>query len=147
MDRRIILRGRGLVRRRHRGQVQPPAGLAVDLRGVDEAIAAHPDLVAGLRKVGQDVAALVVGHDHARELGGQIVGLGDHPDAGLRTARTPHDSADIVVIDRDRLGARRADGEQAREGNGSGGGIEHAAERHGGSPALVSVGNAPNAER
>ena len=63
------------------------AGLAVDLGGVDEAIAAHPDLVIGLRQIGQHVAALVVGHHDLGELGRQVGRLGDHPDAGLRAVR------------------------------------------------------------
>src|SRR5262249_57303160 len=48
VDRRIILRRGGLARRWHRRKIEMLAGLAVDLGGIDEAIAAHPDLVLGL---------------------------------------------------------------------------------------------------
>src|SRR5262249_26015181 len=48
VDRRIIHRRGGLTRRRHRRKIEMLTGLAVDLGGIDEAIAAHPDLVLGL---------------------------------------------------------------------------------------------------
>ena len=61
------MRGRRLVGRGHGGQVELLARLALDLRAVDEAVAAHPDVVVGLRQIGDDVAALVVGDDDADE--------------------------------------------------------------------------------
>src|SRR5262249_8033988 len=53
VDRRIVLRRDGLARRRHRREIEMLAGLAVDLGGIDEAIAAYPDLELGLGEVGQ----------------------------------------------------------------------------------------------
>ena len=44
IDRRIILRGRRIVRRRHGGQVELLAGIGIDHGGIDQAVAAHPHL-------------------------------------------------------------------------------------------------------
>ena len=84
VDRRIDV-GCGLGRRRrHRREVDDLARLALDLRRVDEAIAAHEDLVARARQVGDQVAPLIVG-DHALDIAGRKVGgFRDHPDARLR---------------------------------------------------------------
>ena len=67
VDRRIVLGRRALVRRRHRRKVEVLAGLAAHLGRIDEAVAARPDLVVGCRQVGDQVAALVVGHHHLGE--------------------------------------------------------------------------------
>ena len=101
VDRRIVLRRRRLVRRRHRLEIELLARLAVDLRRVDETVAAHPHLVFGLGKVGHDVAALVVGHHHLGVAGRQIGGLRDHPHAGFRSARAGNRAADVVIVDGD----------------------------------------------
>ena len=58
VDRRIILRRRRRVRRRHRRQVEQLARRGLHLGRIDEAVAAHPDAVIGLRQIGNDVAAL-----------------------------------------------------------------------------------------
>ena len=86
VDRRIILRGLRLVRRRHGGQIELLAGLALHLRRIDEAVAAHPDVVVGFRQIGDDVAALIVGDDDLDVAHRQIAGFRDHPDAGLGPA-------------------------------------------------------------
>jgi hypothetical protein len=112
VDRRIDLRRRGVVRRRHRGQVQLLAGIAIDLRRVDEAVAAHPDFIMGGRQVGYDIAALVVGNDHLGVTSLQIVGLGDHPDAGFRTMRPRDHTADGLAVDRHRVLRLRLHGYQ-----------------------------------
>ena len=101
VDRRIIMRGRAFVGRLHGGVVEDVAGLDAHLRRVDEAVAAHPDLIVGDRQIGDDVAALIVGDDAAGEAGRQIGRLGDHPDAGFRPARAGDDAADVVGIDGD----------------------------------------------
>ena len=101
VDRRIIVRRRRLVRRRHRREIELLAGLAAHLRRIDQPVAAHPDLVVGVRKVGDDVAALVVGDDDLGVAGRQIGGLRDHPDAGLRSVRAGDHAADVVVVDGD----------------------------------------------
>ena len=87
VDRRIVVRRGGRARRRHRREIELLAGLGAHLRQVDEAIAAHPDLIVRGRKIGNDVAALVVGDDAPGEAGRQVGGLGDHPDAGFRPLR------------------------------------------------------------
>src|SRR5262249_46948260 len=81
VDRRVVLRRSRLVRRRHRAQIELLARFAVDLGRIDEAVAAHPNLVFGLGKVGQHVAALIVGHHDLGGAGGKVGGFGDHPDA------------------------------------------------------------------
>ena len=102
VDRRIVLRRRFLVRRDHGGEVELPSGLGVDLRRVDEAVAAHPHLVFRLRQIRDDVTALVVGDDDLGVFGRQVGGLRDHPHAGLRSLRPGHDAADVVIVDGDR---------------------------------------------
>ena len=94
--RRIIFRRRRRIRRRHRGQVENLAGRGCLLGRIDQPIAAHPDVVIGLRQIRQHVAALIVGDDDLDEFGRQVGGLGDHPDAGLRPARARHHAAEIA---------------------------------------------------
>ena len=63
-------------------QAQDFAGLGFDLGRVNEAVAAAPRFHSyPWARIGNDVAALVVGGDDAAELGGQIEGFGDHPNA------------------------------------------------------------------
>ena len=113
VDRRIIVRRRRLVRRRHRREIELLAGLRAHLGRIDQPVAAHPDLVVRSRQVGDDVAPLVVGHDHLGELRRQFGRLRDHPHAGFRPARAAHDAADVVVVDGDRrlLGIGRPENE------------------------------------
>ena len=106
IDRRIILRGGGIVGRRHGGEVQTLARLAVGLGGIDQAIAAHPYFIFGFRQVRQHVAALVVGHHHLGKSGAQLVGFRDHPDAGFGAVRALDDAADRFAVDRDALRAQ-----------------------------------------
>ena len=123
VDRRIVFCRLGLVRRRHRGQVQLLAGLAVDLGGIDQAVAAHPHLVFGFRKIGHDVAALVVGDHHLGVAGRKIGGFRDHPHAGLGAVRAGDHAADVVVIDGDRGGCALLGGDldhRARQHDGNG---------------------------
>ena len=68
--------------------------------GVEQAVAAHEDLVAGLGEVGHHVPPLVVGHHDARERRGQVAGLGDHPDPGLGPLRARDHAADVVRVER-----------------------------------------------
>ena len=69
--------------------------------GVEQAVAAHEDLVVGLGEVGHHVPPRVVGHHDARERRGQVAGLGDHPDAGLGPLRARDHAADVVGVERD----------------------------------------------
>ena len=101
VHRRIIFGRSGFVRRRHRGQVDDLARCRGDLRRVDQAIAAHPHGVVGLRQGGHHVAPLIVGDHDLDHAGREIVGLRDHPYAGFRTVRTAHDAAEIGVADAD----------------------------------------------
>ena len=102
VHRRIIMRRRALIRRRHCREIEAVAWLAAHLWRIDETVAAHPDLIIRHRQVGDDVAALVVGHHQLGKLGRQFRRLRDHPHARFRPARAPHDAADVVTIDRDR---------------------------------------------
>ena len=65
---RIVLRRRARVRRDDGRQVQRLARRRLHLRRIDQAVAAHPDVVVGLRQVGQQVAAAIVGDDDLDEL-------------------------------------------------------------------------------
>ena len=102
VDRRIILRRRPLVGRRHRREIELLAGLGAHLRRVHQPIAAHPDLIVRIRQVRDDVAALIVGDDDLGIFGRQLGRLRDDPDPGFRAARTGDHAADVVIVDRDR---------------------------------------------
>ena len=119
VDRRVIMRRRRLVRRRHRGQIDLLAGLGAQFWRIHQPVTADPDLVVHLRRqVGDHVAALVVGDDDLGEFRRQLRGFRDHPDAGLGPVRTAHHPADVVIVDGNRrllrMRRRRNQGRQAR---------------------------------
>ena len=101
---RVVLRGRARVGRDHRGQVEQLAGSGLHLRRIHQPVAAHPHGVARLRKIGQEIASLIVGDHDPHEPGRQVAGFRDDPDSRLRSVGAAHDSADVVVVDADRLG-------------------------------------------
>ncbi len=103
IDRGVILRGGRFARRGHGFQVEQLAGRALHFRRIDEAVAAHPDVVVGFRQIGDDVAALIVGDDDADETHRQIARFRDHPDSGLRPLRPGDDATDVVIVDGDCL--------------------------------------------
>ena len=138
VDRRVIMSRRGLVRRRHRREIDLLAGLGAPLGRIHQPVAAHPDGVVHIRwQVRDHVAALIVGDDDLGELCRQLVGLRDHPDAGLRAVGSEHHAADVVIVDSDRRRllrmqrSRRAD-EYARCSQGEG--EQNPIEVHGFSP-------------
>ena len=108
VDRRIIMRRRGLVRRDHGGEIERLARNPAHFGRVDKPIAAHPDAVIRLRQIGQDVAAAIVGGDDLDEAGRQIGGFRDHPDTGLGPMRAGDHAADVVRVDLDRRRRRAA---------------------------------------
>ena len=99
IDARIIRRRRRAVRRLHRFEIEKLARLRFHLGRIDQAIAAHPDVVGAFGQIGKDIAALVVGRDDLDVFGRQIARLGDHPYAGLGALRAGDHAADIVGID------------------------------------------------
>ena len=108
IDRRIIFCRRRIVGRGNRGEIDVLARRGIGFGGIDQAIAAHPDLIFCLRQAGHDIAALVVGDDDLGKTRRQIVRLGDHPDSGFRTLRPGDDAADIVIVDLDGIWRRGA---------------------------------------
>ena len=143
VDRRIILRGRRIVRRRHRGQVELFARIGFDHGRIDQAVAAHPHFVMCLRKIGHDVAALVVGDDHLGVAGCQIVCLRDHPNAGFRSVRTGDHAANVVIVDLHRLRLRRRPDEPPGKANRRRARIQAAPHRHDSPPWICLVKNLP----
>ena len=140
VNRRIIFGRRLFVRRQHRAQIEVAARLGVDLVGVDEAIATHPDFVFCLRQVGDEVTPLIVGDDDLGVFGRQIGGLRDHPDAGFRPLRPCHDTADVVAVDRHglrlRTRLRRYAGHHSGQHNGRGTQHQSLPDFHGPLPRL-----------
>ena len=114
VDRRIILRRRRGIRRRHRRQIEHLARRRLHLRRIDEPVAAHPDVVIRLRQIGHHVAALIVGDDDLGEFGGQVGRFRDHPDAGFRSLGAGDHAAEVGVADADRIGAAERSGEPGR---------------------------------
>ena len=105
VTRRVILRRCPGVGRRHRGQVQSRARRGAKLVRIDQAVASHPHVVARLGQVGDQIPALIVGHDDPGEARRKVGRLRDHPDAGLRSARSGHDTPDVVGVERGPLGS------------------------------------------
>ena len=115
LQHRIPVIGRDSTAPRRRGLAPTSAfrsrslpGSAIYLGRVDEAVAAHPDLVFGLRQIRDHVAAALVGDSDLGEAGAEIAGLGDDPDAGLRAEAARNDSADVVAVYLDRGWGRTA---------------------------------------
>ncbi len=104
VDRRIIFRRGGCARRDHRVEVDDFSGDGLDLEGIDQPVAAHPHLVAGFRKLGNQVAAAIVGDHDLREFRGKVGRFGDHPYAGLWAVRARDHPAQLVCA-RARCGA------------------------------------------
>ncbi len=100
----IECRRRFLVGRRDRLQVDNLARRGLDLRGVDEPVAADPHVVFSVREVGYQIASLVVSHDTLDQTGRRAPGFRNDPDPGFRSPGASHQSGDVVVVDGDRAG-------------------------------------------
>ena len=128
LDERVpVVRGVDLRRVARRGGEDRAQGDLVsetpaDPVGVDQPVAADPEVVGRLRELGQQEAPLVVGDDDLDELRLQVVGLGDHPDARFRAVVAADHPGDRPVVrqlpgsgrlvrpgqrDRQRTGCRR----------------------------------------
>ena len=83
-----------------RGRVFAAEDLGIG--GVDQTVAAHPDVVFGFRQIGDDITTLIVGDDDTNETHRQIVRFCDHPDAGLGAFGASDDAADVVAVNGDR---------------------------------------------
>src|SRR5262249_37350797 len=92
--RRIVLSGGLGVRRRHRVEIESGPGRRFLFGRIDQAVAAGPDIVVGLRQFGNDVAAAVVGDNGFYVTGAEVGGFGDDPDAGFGSFGPGDDSAD-----------------------------------------------------
>jgi hypothetical protein len=103
---RVIFRGGSLRRCERRCQVQRLTRLAVDTLGVDQPVAARPHLVVGLRQVGDDVTAGIVGDDDFGVTGRQVERLRDHPNTCLGACPTADNAADVCSADGQRVGGR-----------------------------------------
>jgi hypothetical protein len=90
-----------IVGRRHRREIESAARGALLPRRIDQAVAAHPNLIIRARQIGNEITALIIRHHHAGELGRQVGGFRNHPDAGFRPARAADDATDISVADSD----------------------------------------------
>ena len=98
--RRVHLCGSVRVRGEAGGEVDLLARSGGLTRRVDQAIPADEQVIATVRQIRDDIPALVIGHDDARELGRQIGGLGDHPHAGFGTVCAGDDTPDVIRVDR-----------------------------------------------
>ena len=111
---RVVVRGRPGVRCDDGRQVDRIPGLGLHPLRVHEPVAAHPDVVGGVRQVGDEVAPRIVGHDDLDVTGRQLAGLGNHPDSGFGTAGAGHHAGDVVAVHGNggALRATRLDGDQ-----------------------------------
>ena len=101
VDGRVVLRGRGIVGRDRRREVDDLSWRARHLRTIHQPVAARPDRVVRLRQIGEDVTSAVIGDDRLDVARRQITRLGDHPDAGFGPVGARHHAADVVVVDGD----------------------------------------------
>src|SRR5690606_19478907 len=114
-------------------EIQGRAWPRLYLFGVDQAVAAYPDVVVRGRQLRQQVIAVVVGDHDFREARGQVPGFGDDPNAGFRAVGTADAAADHVCGNgrcacRSRLGVRALCGRgrvigascKTRQGHGRG---------------------------
>ena len=99
VDCRIILCGFLVARCRRGTQIDDLAGLALDLRRIDETVTAHPDVVFAFRQIGHHVSALIVGDDHLGVARRQIVRFRNYPDAGFGAACAGDHAADVIAVD------------------------------------------------
>ena len=104
INRRIVFRRGGLVRRHHRLEVRDLARASFNFRRIDKPIAAYPNVVVGFGQIWQHVASLIVGDHHFGKPGGKVGGFRDHPDAGFGPLRAGDHAADVIAVDAD-LGA------------------------------------------
>jgi hypothetical protein len=110
VHRGIKLRGGSGGRGGDRLEVEHLAGARFLLGGILQAVAAYPDFVVRIRKIGDDKAALIVCYDHLGVFGRKVFGFRDRPDAGFGAIGADHLAADVVCGDVDRggpCGARR----------------------------------------
>jgi hypothetical protein len=99
--RRVVLRSRLLVGRRHSFEVDDFARGRFRLRGVDEAVAADPHVVLTIGQIGYDKASPIIGDHALDEARRQISRFGDHPNASLWSPRAGDDATDIVSVNGD----------------------------------------------
>ena len=107
----VVLRRRARIRCDQRGQVEPLPRGGLHLRRVYQPIAAHPHGVARLGKVGQQKATVIIGDHDPDEPGRQVAGLRDDPHSRFRPVGAADDSADVVLVDPDRLGGEIVSGQ------------------------------------
>ena len=127
VDRGVVVSGRRGRGRSRGGQIDQSSRRGGHLGAVDEAIAARPHGVVGLRQIGHDEPALVV-RDNALDVAHlEVARFRDHPDAGLWTARASDHASDIVVVNGDSRSALLGVGhqeecreEQRQRGGGDG---------------------------
>ena len=99
----IVLGGRTRIRRDNRSEVERFSRRRLRFLRVDEAVAAHPDVVVRARQIRQQIASAIVGDDDLHVLRREVGRLGDHPDARFRPLLARNDAADVVVVDADRV--------------------------------------------
>src|SRR3984893_9779488 len=104
VDRRVILRRGGEVRRGFGDQVQDLARLGRDFRRVDETVAAHPNLGVRFGQVRHDVTPAFVGDRDLGETRAELGGLRYDPHPGFRPEPAGDHTADIVIVDGNRRG-------------------------------------------
>ena len=127
----IALGGGGGIRSDHRGQIQAPAARCGDFRRIGEAVAPDPHPILGGGQLRQEVAAGLVGNDDLGEAGLEVVGLRDHPDAGLGAARARDRAGDLVGADPRRIVGRSRERSERRHEPGHADGTQHADGAHG----------------
>ena len=79
-------------------------GRGLNLRRIHQPVAAHPHAVIGLRQIGHEVAAAIVGDHDLDELGRQVGRFRDDPDARFRPLRAGDHTAEIPAADADSVG-------------------------------------------
>ena len=100
------MRGRLFIRRNLGSNRDELARLDFLLVGINQAVTACPDIISTLRQIGDNEAALIIGHNDFDVAHRLIARFRNHPDAGFGAVGACDCAADIVFVDFDRLFGR-----------------------------------------
>ena len=112
--RRVVVRRRFGIRRHNGRQIQNLARDALRARRIDQPVSPHEHAVVGLRQVGHDIPATIVGDDGLDQPRRQVGRFSRDPHSRFGSLAARHHTADVVAVDPDRAAVLR-DGPSVRD--------------------------------